>query len=516
MRSLLTSLPVVLMAAVIGLGSPQNKDVPGGPPITVVEVPSQMAAGWQEVAVPVAGKAVKIKTKDDKPAEWFLIDDGKADITPLLDGKQLQFVAQEPGVYRVIAYTAGNDLGRIKFVVGGVNPNPLPDPDDEGKPKPKPKPKPDPDDPADAAKSFVVVEDSAKPGTFRGDILGSKKVQALYKAAGLTHRLIDVNAPADSLDEYAKKYLALAKGHDLPFLVTIDKAGKAIWEGPCPKTDTDFAAKLEGTPHPRAMGYIPADKLRLKWTAFGDAPNVPLVPEADWKPVDYSNFLPDVYDQDGRGQCASSSACTLVEASYWMAGLSCPKLSAGDLYSRVNGGRDQGSMLEDNMEELLTNGVATAATVPYVWDGRRHDTAAVKAERAKRKVVEVYVCPTFEATVSALQQGFLCQVGLMWYNNYNPGSDGWLPSRGTGRPGGHALMAYGCAKNPRTGEWGLLIRNSWNAKWGIGGNCIIPKSDFGRDIGGFWAVRAVRQADAVSRLNQLRFDANHPDFALAR
>jgi hypothetical protein len=176
--------------------------------------------------------------------------------------------------------------------------------------------------------------------------------------------------------------------------------------------------------------------------------------------------------------------------------------SAGDLYSRVNGGRDDGSMLEDNMAELVKNGACEASLVPYVWDGRRHDTAAVVANRAKYKVVEVYVCPTFDALVSALQQGFVGQEGLMWYPNYTPDSSGWLP-RGRGRPGGHALMAYGAVKNPNTGRVGHPHPELVDRGWGVNGNCIIPESAFGRDIGGFWVVRAVTEtarpeaADAV-------------------
>jgi hypothetical protein len=124
-------------------------------------------------------------------------------------------------------------------------------------------------------------------------------------------------------------------------------------------------------------------------------------------------------------------------------------------------------------------------------------------------VVEVYVCPTFDAIVSALQQGFVGQEGLMWYPNYKPDSAGWLP-KGQGRPGGHALMAYGAVKNPHTGEWGILTRNSWTEGWGVHGNCIIPESAFGRDIGGFWVVRAVTETASVAELHRKPLDSGSP------
>jgi hypothetical protein len=225
---------------------------------------------------------------------------------------------------------------------------------------------------------------------------------------------------------------------------------------------------------------------------------VPLIPRAQWKPVDLSTFLPPVHDQDGRGQCASSSACTIVEACRAQAGLPYVYLSAGDLYSRVNGGRDDGSLLEDNMAELQQNGVCPVALVPYVWDGRTHSDSATATARKPNRVLEIYQCDSFDAIASALQQGFFIQEGLAWFDNFDPDSDGWLPARGRGNSGGHALAGYGLTQ--RNGAWGIKTRNSWGASWGnsrdgtLGaGNCVIPEALFDGQISGFWAVRAVYQ-----------------------
>ena len=205
--------------------------------------------------------------------------------------------------------------------------------------------------------------------------------------------------------------------------------------------------------------------------------------------MDLEAYLPPVHDQDGRGQCNCSATCTAIEAAREIAGQSYVYLSAGDLYSQINGGRDQGSTLEDGLDCAMRSGVATAQTVPYVWDGRRHSDAKTLGERKQFRVVEAYLCPSFDHMCSALQSGFVVVEGLMWRDNFKPDSDGWLPSRGAGGAGGHALCGYGVSQ--RNGTWGIKTRNSWGVTWGNGGNCVIPEPLFGDQITGYWAIRSV-------------------------
>jgi hypothetical protein len=153
---------------------------PGDPPVEVVEVPSPMPSAWTDIKVPHPGRPVTVKTKDDKAARWVLIQDKKATLRPSPDGKSADFVAEEPGEYLALAIVESGEPARLRYTVGGKQPDPapkpdpVPDPDDGSKPKPHPKP-PVPPTPGGAVKAFVVVEDTAKPGTFRGDILGSRR-----------------------------------------------------------------------------------------------------------------------------------------------------------------------------------------------------------------------------------------------------------------------------------------------------------------------------------------------------
>lgn len=394
--------------------------------------------------------------------------------------------------YTVVADTINWDKKKrskpsVAVTIGkGPRPPPIPDP--------VPDPEPDPQ-PTGAVKRFLVVEDTSTPGAWRGSIMGSPQVASFYKTAGLSHRLLSTRAEFAASDPDAK-YVQLAAGKKLPYLWTFDASGKQLFEGPAPIESPVAFLKALGAPtgETRAKGYIPATALKFAWTTFGDSPRVPLIPRANWKPVDLSTFLPPVYDQDGVGACNAFATITAMEACRAQAGLPYVHISPGYLYGNINGQRDQGSMLEDGLSFSIENGTCLSKTVgDLAW--RRSQWPASAAEEAKRfRVVEAFVCPDFDAMASALQQGFFIIEGLMWYDNFEPDSQGWLPSSGRGGAGGHALCGYGLEN--RDGKWGIKTRNSWSSRWGIKGDCIIPESLFGRQIGGYWAVRAVVQSQA--------------------
>lgn len=305
-------------------------------------------------------------------------------------------------------------------------------------------------------------------------------------------------------------YLEQARGKPLPYLFVIDTAGKVVdgGAGPCPMDPDGFLAAIGARSpkgaesltevvvdgKPRKLGNrIPPVRSAPKFAykVYGSTPDTPVLPRAKWKDIDLGYYLPPVYDQDGRGQCNASATCTATEAARSQAGLTPVHLSAGDLYSQINGGSDDGSMLEDGLKAMTESGVASVKSVPYVWDGRRHETAAVRDERKQFVVLEAFLCPTFDHYASAIQSGFHGIHGVLWFDNFTPDGEGWLPGRGRGNYGGHALCGYGLAQ--RNGVWGVRTRNSWGERWGNSGNCVMPESLFGGNVGGWWAIRATVQ-----------------------
>lgn len=476
-------------------------------------------------AKPVAAGAVKIISdsgKDPIPAGGFAdlsVNASKtADVEWIVEPEPVQKASGLPANRMIFGGKAGEKYTASAWVVdfeaktksrdkitvtfAGTPIPPTPQPPGPHPPEPQP---------VGAVSSFVVVEDTLKAGPWRGEILGSPKVEAWYRGlqgqrSGSIHLLVDINAPTAA----GKKWADLAAGKELPYLFILDSAGVVVKESKAPIASPDaFVAAFDlHTDVPRAMGLI-MEAPKLQWVEFGSTPSTPIIPRAQWKPVKLSAFLPGVYDQDGIGQCASSACCTTFEMAARMAGKPVPKLSAGDLYSRVNGGRDRGSLLEDNLDEAMRNGIATAAKVPYIWNGRKANDAATVAERARYKVVEAYWCKDFDGMASAIQQGFAVETGLMWPGNAKVDSSGWL--RGSGSSGGHALNVFGLAQ-AADGTWGVWCRNSWTESFGLGGNCIIPESMFKGQIGGFFAVRVVTSGEPVSRFTN---PFNLREFALA-
>lgn len=415
--------------------------------------------------------------------------------------------AGPPGTYKVKAQgTQGGrrfSLNSSVTITGKSGPLPPPGPTPPGPIPPGPTPPPGPEPgPVNKVSKFVVVEDTGKPGAWRGDVLGSQKVWSWYKAAGMSHMLVSSKADPNGGDNpTAAHYRKLAEGKPLPYLWQLDATGKMIVkEGKCPVTADAFIADFDiAAGEERAMGCIIAPP-KLQWTEFGSAATIPIIERPQWKEVDLSTFLGPVHDQNGKGQCNASATGTAIEFGRFQSGQSYTYLSAGDLYSLINGGRDQGSTLEDGLSTAMNTGMAEVSLVPYVWNGRVANSAAVKASRAKYRVTEAFLCPTFDAMASAVQQGFILVEGLYWYDNFKPDKDGWLPVKGTGRAGGHALAGYGLAK--RGDIWGIKTRNSWGPTWGnssdgtLGaGNCVIPESLFSKGNFGCWAVRAVVQND---------------------
>ena len=62
-------------------------------------------------------------------------------------------------------------------------------------------------------------------------------------------------------------------------------------------------------------------------------------------------------------------------------------------------------------------------------------------------------------------------------------------SAGGGR-GGHAVRGYKPAR--RGQKYGIWHRNSWTARWGLGGDAVFPEAWYVQGgIGGWWAVRSV-------------------------
>lgn len=249
----------------------------------------------------------------------------------------------------------------------------------------------------------------------------------------------------------------------------------------------------------RLGNIIPPQGLVKAHPIYGEGADEPIIPRTEWEALvrgfgdgPGDPFLQAVHDQDGVGQCNCDATTAAAERERARQGLTYIELSSADLYERINGGSDRGSLLEDALVEMTRAGVGTAATAGRIW--RRGMTTASSEERSRFKVLEYSLCPDFDRVFSAALKRRSLITGIMWYDNYKPGPDGWLP-RGGGRGGGHAIMGFKPAMRMVGGqiEYGIWHRQSWGGNYNpTHDNCfVIPESAYGRDIGGWWALRSV-------------------------
>lgn len=242
----------------------------------------------------------------------------------------------------------------------------------------------------------------------------------------------------------------------------------------------------------RLLMPLENQRVTKAFRVFGDAGSAPLIPEKDWKPVDSSHAIALIKDQDGVGQCNAEATVYCAEAIRALDGMPYVELSAANLYGRINGGRDQGSLLEDAIEEINKVGVCSAKTVGRLdWRPNGWPTNW-KQEAQRYRILEWWWCPTAEHLVSAAMHGWIMNIGMMWGSGDNTDADGFLPDKVSGQAGGHAVCRAGFLIDSKRGPY-FPGPNSWSMKWGAKGWMNITLARLKREEGnfGWFAARSV-------------------------
>lgn len=257
---------------------------------------------------------------------------------------------------------------------------------------------------------------------------------------------------------------------------------------------------IDDTGYERFLGNLeePDTELLKSWPVFGEANEIEIIPEAEWgdwiakiQPGPEAPFLTYVHDQDGIGMCNCSATNGAMESTRLRKGLPHVPLSGGDLYRRISGGSDNGSTLQAGIRAAMNEGVAPVSIVPYLDWTRSHPGAA--ESRKNYRVLEAFLLPTKAHVMTAAIKGFYLISGIPWYPNFRTDGDGWLPARGSGRSGGHAVFGYKPAmrQTSRGVQYGVWHQNSWSTQWGVAGRCVFPMDLYTSQIGGWWAVGEV-------------------------
>lgn len=170
------------------------------------------------------------------------------------------------------------------------------------------------------------------------------------------------------------------------------------------------------------------------------------------------------------GNCNPFATIETMHYARALAGMDYLALSPGDLYRRICGGTDRGSLLEDAIKEVSTRGACLASICPMLqW---QKNMPGADANRPFNVVTEWWTLPTTNHLASAIQRGFASNIGIMWFDGDKIDGDGWLPMNPGGRKGGHAICR--ATLEYRNGKWGIGGPNSWGTSWGKQGWMTVP------------------------------------------
>jgi hypothetical protein len=174
-------------------------------------------------------------------------------------------------------------------------------------------------------------------------------------------------------------------------------------------------------------------------------------------------------NQNGWGKCASSAATYAEEKARYVSGQPRIVLSDDYLYSLVNGGRDQGSTLGENLRAITQRGIATRKTVKEGQIYRNmYNTATADREALRFRAHEGYATPSEQEVVAALVTGkpvvIAIHVGRNWQNFDKDGV--LIGDRG---PGNHSEHLDHVRYNREKGRFEFREHSSHGVGQGDGG-----------------------------------------------
>lgn len=174
-------------------------------------------------------------------------------------------------------------------------------------------------------------------------------------------------------------------------------------------------------------------------------------------------------NQNGWGKCASSAATYAVEKARYRGHQKRIELSDDYLYSLVNGGRDQGSTLGENLRAITSKGIATRKSVKEGQIYRsKYNNASADKEALRFRAHEGYATPSEQEVVTALLSGkpvvIAIHVGRNWHNFDRNGV--LIGDRG---PGNHSEHLDHVRYNREKGRFEFREHSSHGTSQGDGG-----------------------------------------------
>jgi C1A family cysteine protease len=211
-------------------------------------------------------------------------------------------------------------------------------------------------------------------------------------------------------------------------------------------------------------------------------------------------FKPEewIRNQGSVGSCNGQAGAHALERVQVSRGVKRRRLSGEGLYALINGGMDNGSMLDDGMHALVNNGAPEEQYVPVAKFLTQRQLSREAVDSMKRnKAHECYRVESEQELASGLAAGFCGVVAVHATNSYGKLDSRSVspPARG---PGNHAVLVHD-VRFSSSGGYEFESANSWGLNWGNRGhNWITWASHLQSTIQyhAFYLIRSVGFGDS--------------------
>jgi hypothetical protein len=195
--------------------------------------------------------------------------------------------------------------------------------------------------------------------------------------------------------------------HTSPQPASIDEIQKRILDAAAAEPPKTLATWHDGHQLRRLGCKPPRPGTADRWRAWGSKPGEPKEPPPKWIDYDHRHLAPTTRDQNGQSSCTAAAASSQLAHAIRRAGQGIQSLSPGDLYYRINRGRDNGAALEDAVTEITKVGLCDTDH-SATWAITERQTAhqeGYQINRTEHRATDIAYCATWTDAANAIQRG---------------------------------------------------------------------------------------------------------------
>jgi len=188
-----------------------------------------------------------------------------------------------------------------------------------------------------------------------------------------------------------------------------------------------------------------------------------------------------ILDQKSKSSCNGFLVAGILQKARKLRGINDDLLLSGTYtYAFINGGRDQGSMLEDGLKSVGVRGVCRADLCTWDQIFPNQVSAAAKEDALKHKGLACYAIQTKQGFRTALAAGFTVGVAVHAGSNFQRLNANGIAGVDRGQ-GNHAVHCDDICIVGGTEVYDMA--NSWNLQYGTRGRAYLTWDSFSQTFG---------------------------------